>query len=1236
MRAIGIASSSGGTGSAPAVTITGSLAVGSTLTASISQGYGGTPTYQWVLGAIGASDLVGATNISGATSSTYTLAVGDFGRLVGCLVSGLTFQGGSVGVVAGVAPSVVSPPVVTSTPRVGQTIGDQTYTEGSYNGTPAPTTALDSWLLNGSVVPTGYTLAAGDLGKGLAVKVVAANSVAAIPFTSVAVAVQQLIADTRLMIGGNLPPVYTYGGLHPFNNALLYMAEWNQMSGSGAYTAQNGKLTATVQTDKFRAFLSNSGSGLPLGTYTVFNPDGCLISVAGFNDPGDANYTRATQFTFNYTGGLLALWCKGSFTANTGRAAVIPPYAADTVAQWQAGNIWRPEFLSYVQGLKLKTIRFMDALGPSYSNIEDSWADRTPGNCISAFNMNSYTGTGFGNTMSWEMVCDLCNRVGAEPLISMPVRVDDNYVQQFATLMHSQLNPGKSVWVEYGNEVWNFGAAYVEARTFVSRLKHTKYTATADFANQQFYKPGHGLTTGSLITAHASKAQRANKSNTRWPYSLGGTMPVVAVDANNFRTYVTNNLPVTLSRSGTTLTITWASPNGGSTDFYVELYNASDAAFNLRAAGVSVNGTVMTVQVPNSGPTTGTATARVQPNITNTMPDIYYSIDAEPGKSTDLDTNHGTRSLEIWNILQATAPGRTWKKVLGTWGSDPATTKRRLSPTGVAQAADYLAIADYWAGGGIHGFGLTIAGSTVTPLAYSRISGYDVYVAAFPQGTAINRTKVLTGAGALYSATRKTAAVASTYDSFTATTALTPGQTYEFGFVFVDVYGWQHLTTKTVLIADGTTYISPAKQTEALSNKINIFYSMEKIVRETNAEGMNIPLICYEGGSDYYGSHPAPILDWITNTWFDSPENGDVIKYNLKMCAALGIKAYNQYTIADNGVWGWGSTWTDTNDERYKAGASFAGRVDVAQLPPYGNLVLNPVESKPATFPSVLQALDATCTHTIVQGNDNGWFSVLPSGELVIQNDTGLNWGNVTLVKLGIMSERAGLATFRIIQFILSDSWYDANSWFAWSPLTDTNTTQVDPAAGRVLTRVYGSTYPTRRSDGLWETFGTQFAVTGAAPPTDTATATKGFGFIFVADKAASTQTSQTVQIGGTNFMRLAIGPTVAQVRCYFGSGKDSGNRNMTAPSAGLHVYWIFYDPVAKAIRFGIDGTEDTVNTYSIDLTNSTISQHVYFNNPIGEAKAALGAVQAFTRENLSLANMMTMVNKMKAHHGIP
>jgi hypothetical protein len=54
-----------------------------------------------------------------------------------------------------------------------------------------------------------------------------------------------------------------------------------------------------------------------------------------------------------------------------------------------------------------------------------------------------------------EYMLALCNELDCEPWFTLPHTADDEYVQQFATLVRDSLRPGARVWVEFSNELWN-------------------------------------------------------------------------------------------------------------------------------------------------------------------------------------------------------------------------------------------------------------------------------------------------------------------------------------------------------------------------------------------------------------------------------------------------------------------------------------------------------------------------------------------------------------------------------------------------------------------------------------------------------------------------------------------------------------------------------------------------------------------------------------------------------------
>lgn len=102
-------------------------------------------------------------------------------------------------------------------------------------------------------------------------------------------------------------------------------------------------------------------------------------------------------------------------------------------------------FLDHVK--RFSCLRFMDWTFTNNSPIT-KWSERAQPNAA------RYTDVG---GVPWEVCIDLCNAVGADMWLNVPHLADDDYARQLAKLVKARLNPSLKVYVEYSNEVWNFG-----------------------------------------------------------------------------------------------------------------------------------------------------------------------------------------------------------------------------------------------------------------------------------------------------------------------------------------------------------------------------------------------------------------------------------------------------------------------------------------------------------------------------------------------------------------------------------------------------------------------------------------------------------------------------------------------------------------------------------------------------------------------------------------------------------
>lgn len=115
--------------------------------------------------------------------------------------------------------------------------------------------------------------------------------------------------------------------------------------------------------------------------------------------------------------------------------------------------------------LSIPVIRFMDYLSTNHAAEHCpypqtlSWAERRPAD----FSVQStyYNGQSHSYTAaSWEYIIELCNDYDIDPWINIPVPATDEYIRNLAQLFKDNLEPGRRVYTEYGNENWNFAGVF--------------------------------------------------------------------------------------------------------------------------------------------------------------------------------------------------------------------------------------------------------------------------------------------------------------------------------------------------------------------------------------------------------------------------------------------------------------------------------------------------------------------------------------------------------------------------------------------------------------------------------------------------------------------------------------------------------------------------------------------------------------------------------------------------------
>ena len=155
---------------------------------------------------------------------------------------------------------------------------------------------------------------------------------------------------------------------------------------------------------------------------------------------------------------------------------MMPGYGNGTTAE----PMFTPAFLQSLA--PFSDIRFMN-----WENINDStlanWQDRV--------SPNAFLTDGSGG-VPYEDMIELCNETDKDMWINIPALATPQFVQSLAQLISTELNPNLNVYVEYGNEDWNYNfSAYSQI-------------ATA------------GWPTRCSITRWASTSSRRSRAPTRW------------------------------------------------------------------------------------------------------------------------------------------------------------------------------------------------------------------------------------------------------------------------------------------------------------------------------------------------------------------------------------------------------------------------------------------------------------------------------------------------------------------------------------------------------------------------------------------------------------------------------------------------------------------------------------------------------------------------------------------------
>ncbi|MBK8478400.1 MAG: fibronectin type III domain-containing protein [Opitutaceae bacterium] len=298
---------------------------------------------------------------------------------------------------------------------------------------------------------------------------------------------------TRANVGIGLPGPTYWDNLHWMVDLVACSDFRKATAWSGASLDSEG-----WPTEDFRIIIA--GQNEPAGDYAIrfigsaanFRVDsGGTGAVTGVQYDAATNTTSAILRMTSPMTGLTSIVVTG--TKRTAAAAAgtgitklqiyRPGYPTD------GSVLFTTEFLAAVR--KFQAVRSMDYLATN-QNPTREWSERSLvawggfGGASGTYTDNphylQFEGSWYPRGASWERLIQLANTAGVDLWINVPCRASDNYITNLANLLrygsdgvtpytaptanpvYPPLNPELRLYLEYGNEVWNFAGGFMNYR----------------------------------------------------------------------------------------------------------------------------------------------------------------------------------------------------------------------------------------------------------------------------------------------------------------------------------------------------------------------------------------------------------------------------------------------------------------------------------------------------------------------------------------------------------------------------------------------------------------------------------------------------------------------------------------------------------------------------------------------------------------------------------------------------
>jgi hypothetical protein len=999
-----------------------------------------------------------------------------------------------------------------------------------------------------------------------------------------------------MKLGMNLAGGNNYNGTIVFKNLMETMNGWTQMVGTGSFSGDYGDLVATVGTDEFVTQPIDwnlVGTVRPTGSYTVLNPGGVNVAIGSSTTSTDLHgFDNSTAgYTFTYSGGPLLVRVRGSCLSTSGKLAIVK---TSDLAAYQAGNVWAPEFLTFMSGLNLQCLRFMEFSGASGS-VEVNWADRALPNKTKGVSSAS------GACVPWEWQIDLANRLNIDPWINLGARVNNAYMDALFALWKdgtgytatpgvgnvgsTGLSTSRKLWIELCNETWNWEAPYTAGWNWFNYFNHPKYVVSINAAvDPELVTWSGNPVTGTACAGFTNATNRANGLSDGesgfWQASFGGHL-------------------------------------------WWERISATTGKFRLGSA----SGPFMSFPVGKWGTVSLTVAIESEATVAN-------------------DASFGARTVEMWSRAATQFGGTTrLRRVMGSMAANPPISAARLAVTGGAANCDALAIAPYFMGEELIGY-VDRASGSLGPKVYCSQDG-TWYANIYPSGTAQPPDADLISSsppGALHHQE-----YAYTLNStkqphiLTVKTGLTNSTNYEIFLSFKsnDPYNGAVISTLHGTVSPNatpsTTVIYDTTANQKTRNIIHqTLYGLpallgHKAVIASSGNPAILP-VAYESGN-HMDSHyePDEMKAWIYGTYLESADYVAAMNNELSQMSSGGMYLDVWYEDVHGGAFSIANSHIDTTDARYVKYASYSGGVPTRTQVTASNISPSGIVTAPS-LPYTVATLPAGPTYSIISGDLKRNYDI-SGNTLRMVNTTGVNFAANSAVALKILATDGYTSAIFSANFSTGTATeWESSAIFYFDSIADSSATAMNPSVGSTLVKTGGPDATV--SGGLWTAAGGSGTDYNANPAmTASLSFASNWMLEIVLNKGTLTGgfNIPVFRIGGSSYLQIGTWGGDTSVSCQISNG--SADVFCDIPwDATTHAFWYAFDVGTGLITFGKDQT--TIGTQAAPAGGWPGSMAGYVQYQGRGAK--WGTTQVVQQAGLTVTQAKAVVAKLQTKHSIP